>query len=196
MFSWMVQISPSRHQLPFKHLTHTRTLPIAGTLNVLIDEASYTAQYVGHGKSKVAFELTAVTANDPHGSGSGFSGQILKLCAVPDLEPGIFTMLCVTDVYPTTNVMNRCSEYDRYGQFVKDWYCWISEKTWPLDQVLVQKDVSEQAKHFFLLGCIRAMLRAGIQGHSVSDNGMFKFGLRMRGNDVLIIDAGSRHDQI
>ena len=26
----------------------------------------------------------------------------------------------------------------------------------------------------------------------MSDNGMFNFGLRLRGNDVLIIDAGSR----
>ena len=92
--------------MPVTEWTHTRPLPIAATLNVLIDSTKYTAQYVGHGKSKVAFELKAVTPHVPQ----GFSGGIMKICAEADLEPEIFTTLSSINVYPTTNEMESCFE--------------------------------------------------------------------------------------
>ena len=124
---------PARRQIPVQHYTHTRKVPLPVSLGVRINGIECTAQYHGHGKSKVAFLLSA--------DASDLCGKILKLCLFDDLEPRLFADLSSAGLYPEIHSSNVCIEYDSVAQPVAQWYAWVTERALPMDQFLKRRDV-------------------------------------------------------
>ena len=183
---WVIR--PSYHQVPVEQYTHLRSLSLPMSLDTTIDGVSCKAQYLGHGKSKVAYLLAT---DMPH----KFTGKVLKLCKVPDQVPQLFKELSESRLYPLIHSSNSCIECDSVGQPVGQWNAWVSDYATPLDQFLKQPGLPKGAKHLCVVGAVRCMLRAASYGHYLSDNAMFNFGKQQDDKElfkVVIIDAGSR----
>ena len=183
------QLWPSRVQVPVppQKYTHTKEMPLPVSLDALINGVSCTAQYVGHGNSKVAYLLSAPYSKD-------LSGKVLKLCRHDDQEPRVFTQLSATCLYPQVHSMNRALVHSKDVKDVPrdvpntgSWYAWIVEKATALDQFIKRKNVANST---CIKGAIRCMVHAACNGHYLSDNALFNFGVLR--NEVVITDAGSR----
>ena len=81
-------------------------------------------------------------------------------------------------------------EYNSVEQPVLRWYAWVCEYAKPLDKCIGQDGVTDDVIRRCIAGTIRVMLRAATQGHHLSDNGLYNFGMIQ--SNVVIIDAGSR----
>jgi hypothetical protein len=96
------------------------------SLDTTIDGVSCKAQYLGHGKSKVAYLLAT---DMPH----KFTGKVLKLCKGPGQVPQLFKVLSKSRLY-------ECIECDSVGQPVGQWNAWVTDYATPLDQFLKQHE--------------------------------------------------------
>ena len=135
-------IRPSNHQVPVEQYTHLRPLPLPMSLDTTIDGVSCKAQYLGHGKSKVAYLLAT---DMPH----KFTGKVLKLCKVPDQVPQLFKELSESRLYPLIHSSNSCIECDSVGQPVGQWNAWVTDYATPLDQFLKQPPRADQRRKIY-----------------------------------------------
>ena len=178
------QIGPSLKQVEVKQFTHERKLPLAPSLDVNLDGAAFKAQYLGHGKSKIAYLLKA-------GKSHALASKVLKLTKEVDPEPNLFEELASTGLYPNIYaVSSDVIEHNSVGQPVGQWYAWVADLAIPLDQYLRQAQLPQGAESKCIIGAIRCMLHAASHGHTMSDNALFNFGKLL--DDIVIIDAGSR----
>ena len=120
---------------------HSRTPDIGMRIHVTMpyedgpQRKEYIGEYCGHGQSKTAFILNGAP-------GDPYDGKILKVTANPDNEPRVFTEMMVRSpgtalriLYNSLGVVNLQQRY----------YCWITERTIPLDQLLKSSlDVSRK----------------------------------------------------
>ena len=141
----------------------------------------YIGEYCGHGQSKTAFIL-----NGP--SGDPFCGKILKVASHEDREPSVFTQMEM-----------RCPDsalkmlYNAFGSDgAQVYYCWITDRTIPLDQLLDWKiPIHAETCTLAVLLCTARLALAGLR---LSDCGFFNFGVLVDDADhhtVVCIDAGS-----
>ena len=86
-------ISASERQIAVKQYTHSRKLPLPTTLDCCIEGSYFTCQYIGHGKSKVAYVMHTLESHE-------YSGKVLKLSASDDIEPEVIKELQSSELYP------------------------------------------------------------------------------------------------
>ena len=186
MSSW--QIRPSINQVAVQQFTHPRRLPLAATLDVNVNGGAggaFQAQYIGHGKSKIAYLLKAGSKSH------ALLGKVLKLVKEVDIEANTFQELAWTGLYRKIyGVSSDVIEYNSVGQPVGQWNAWVVDLAIPLDQYLKQAHLPHGAESKCIIGAIRCMLHAASHGHIMSDNSLFNFGKLL--DDIVIIDAGSR----
>ena len=155
------QIRPSMHQVAVQQFTHQRSLPLAATLDVNLNGGAFKAQYLGHGKSKIAYLLNAGKDFRRH----ELSGKVLKLTPEVDPEPGIFQELASTGLYTRIHaVSSQVVEYNSVGQPVGQWNAWVTDLAIPLDQYLRQTQLPQGATSRCMIGAIRCMLHANSHG--------------------------------
>ena len=168
---------------------HDRTPDIGLKLNVILtldgrQKRSYTAEYAGHGYSKTAFLLSG-HCNDP------FNDKILKLTAKADTEPSIFTEMNRRCSGTTLQILYNAlgSVHGAAGEY----YCWITERTIPLDQFL--KDVPGVLPERCLLAVVLCTAQCVSNGLRLSDCGFQNFGVLVdtssQQHRLVAIDAGS-----
>ena len=141
----------------------------------------YIGEYCGHGQSKTAFIL-----NGP--SGDPLCGKILKVASREDREPSVFTQMEMRCPGSTLKILYNALGSD--GAQV--YYCWITDRTIPLDQLLESKmPIHAEACILAVLLCTARLALAGLR---LSDCGLFNFGVLVDDADhhtVVCIDAGS-----
>ena len=141
----------------------------------------YIGEYCGHGQSKTAFIL-----NGP--SGDPFCGKILKVASHEDREPSVFTQMEMRCPDSTLKILYNALGSD--GAQV--YYCWITDRTIPLDQLLDWKiPIHAETCTLAVLLCTARLALAGLR---LSDCGFFNFGVLVDDADhhtVVCIDAGS-----
>ena len=141
----------------------------------------YIGEYCGHGQSKTAFIL-----NGP--SGDPFCGKILKVASHEDREPSVFTQMEMRCPGSTLKIFYNALGSD--GAQV--YYCWITDRTIPLDQLLDWKiPIHAETCILAVLLCTARLALAGLR---LSDCGFFNFGVLVDDADhhtVVCIDAGS-----
>ena len=76
----------------------------------------YYGEYLGHGRSKTAFEL-----NCP---GALFHGQVFKVAKAHDTEPSVFREAAQASL--TTSVLYNCDGVDAASG--KRFHCWITDR--------------------------------------------------------------------
>ena len=89
-------------------------------------DKDYIGEYCGHGQSKTAFILKGAP-------GDPYNGKILKVTAKPDIEPLVFTKMTERSPGITSRILYSSLGY---GSNQQRYYCWITERTIPLDQML------------------------------------------------------------
>ena len=143
----------------------------------------YSGRYLGHGKSKTAFEL-----NHP---GAKFHGNVLKVAKAYDMEPSVFRKAAPLGL--ATHIHYNCEGRD--ADSGHRFHCWITDRTIPLDE-LCRDENANQARCSLAAFC--CMLRAAQHGFYLSDCHFFNFGVTIDDTEnatehlVVIIDAGSR----
>ena len=141
----------------------------------------YYGEYLGHGKSKTAFEL-----NCP---GARFHGKVLKVTGANDMEPSVF--MEASKIGLTTTILYNCTGID--ADSGRRFHCWITDRTIPLDEFCRYSGAIKSRCSLAAFCCI---LRAAQHGLCLSDCHFFNFGVRLTENAtehfVVIIDAGSR----
>ena len=176
-------ISTSERQFAVKQYTHSRKLPLPTTLDCCIEGSYFTCQYIGHGKSKVAYVMHTLEIHE-------YSGKVLKLAASDDIEPEVIMELQSTGLYPQLYAWSCCVEYNAVGQPISEWKAWVVDYALPLDQFLNRPNLPAEASSVCIVGAVRCMLHAAQHSHYMSDNAWFNFGI-VRG-EVVILDVGSR----
>ena len=180
---WSLCPSHKQIDVPPEKRTHTRPLPLPTTIVVIIDGVQCRGQYAGHGQSKVVYLLDSCGSHK-------WCGKIFKVCRDDDQEPYLFKQMGESAVYPHIYAISTCMEYNSVEQPVLRWYAWVCEYAKPLDKCIGQDGVTDDVIRRCIAGTIRVMLRAATQGHPLSDNGLYNFGMIQ--SNVVIIDAGSR----
>ena len=150
-------------------------------------EANYTTEYsgryLGHGKSKTAFEL-----NHP---GAKFHGNVLKVARAYDMEPSVFKKAAPLGL--ATRIHYNCEGRD--ADSGHRFHCWITDRAIPLDE-LCRAENANQGRCSLAAFC--CMLRAAQHGFYLSDCHFYNFGVTIDDTEnatehlVVIIDAGSR----
>lgn len=141
----------------------------------------YYGEYLGHGRSKTAFEL-----NCP---GALFHGQVFKVAKAHDMEPSVFREAAQASL--TTSVLYNCNGVDAASG--KRFHCWITDRAIPLDDFCRNNNANKSRCGLAAFCCI---LKAALHGLCLSDCAFFNFGVRLAESAtehlVVIIDAGSR----
>ena len=143
----------------------------------------YSGRYLGHGKSKTAFEL-----NHP---GAKFHGNVLKVARAYDMEPSVFKKAAPLGL--ATRIHYNCEGRD--ADSGHRFHCWITDRAIPLDE-LCRAENANQGRCSLAAFC--CMLRAAQHGLYLSDCHFYNFGVTIDDTEnatehlVVIIDAGSR----
>ena len=141
----------------------------------------YYGEYLGHGRSKTAFELNRL--------GAPFHGQVLKVAKAHDMEPSVFREAAQASL--TTSVLYNCDGVDAASG--KRYHCWITDRTIALDDFCRNNNANKSRCGLAAFLCI---LKAALHGLCLSDCSFFNFGVRLAESAtehlVVIIDAGSR----
>ena len=183
----LVPLAPPRELRP--QLTHRRTPDIGTRISVTMpheDNSStkeYIGEYYGHGQSKTAFRLNGEL-------GDSYHGMILKVAAKPDVEPHIFAEMMERSPCITSRIFYSSNGYTNNG---KQYYCWITERTIPLDRLL--KCSLDVVKQQCILGVILCLAQCAQNGLLLSDHNFFNLGVpvnREEQHRIVVIDAGSR----
>ena len=171
---WEIWASREQVVVPQHELTHTRALPLPFTIDGrIMGRAFSSAQYAGHGQSKVVYRLT--------------QNLVLKLRKEKDPEPNVFQALQAIGVYPKVHASSLCRLVQSARDCDQTWHAWVVEYAEPLDQILIAKRASSK---MCIHGAVHAMVMAYSGGHVLSDSALLNFGLAH--DNVVIIDAGSR----
>ena len=109
----------------------------------------YSGRYLGHGKSKTAFEL-----NHP---GAKFHGNVLKVARAYDMEPSVFRKAAPLGL--ATHIHYNCEGRD--ADSGHRFHCWITDRAIPLDE-LCRAENANQGRCSLAAFC--CMLRAAQHG--------------------------------
>ena len=149
----------------------------------------YIGEYCGHGQSKTAFILNGAP-------GDPYDGKILKVTAKPDNEPQVFTEMEVRSPgttlrihYNSLGVVNLLDHGDPWQQ---RYYCWITERTIPLDQFL--SGAPDVAPDRCIVAAMLCVAECGQNGLRLSDCNFFNLGVPVNSEEqhrLVVIDAGS-----
>ena len=143
----------------------------------------YIGEYYGHGQSNTAFILNGAP-------GDPYDGKILKVTAKLDIEPSVFTEM--TERSPGTTLRILYSSLG-VGNLQQRYYCWITERTIPLDQLL--KSALDVAREKCILAAMLCVCNAFENGLRLSDCNFFDLGVPVNNEEqhcLVAIDAGSR----
>jgi len=142
----------------------------------------YIGEYCGHGQSKTAFILNGAP-------GDPYDGKILKVTANPDNEPHVFTEMTVRSPGTALRIL-----YNSLGvaNLEQRHYCWITERTIPLDQFL--SGAPDVAPDRCILAAIMCVAECARNGLRLSDCNFFNLGVLVNSEEqhrLVAIDAGS-----
>ena len=170
-------------------LTHQRAPDIGTRIRVTIpyegttSTKDYIGEYYGHGQEKTTFRLNGEL-------GDLYHGKVLKVAAKPCCEPDLFTKMrerspCITSriLYSSLGYANNRQQY----------YCWITERTIPLDRLL--KCSLDVLKDRCMLAAILCLVQCAQNGLLISDNNFFNLGVLVNKEEqhcVVVIDGGWR----
>ena len=168
---------------------HPRTPDIGLRLQVTLTNddwrtCTYTAEYCGHGGSKTAFLLNGNPSLP-------FHDKILKVTAKEDVEPKVFATMEKRCPGTTLKIL-----YNAYGAVhggAVQYYCWITDRTIPLNQFLV--DVPGVLPQRCVLAVVLCSAQCVRNGLRLSDCGFQNFGVLVNTSSqehrLVAIDAGS-----
>ena len=168
-------------------LTHHRSPDIGVRIRVTMPHEDkrkvYIGEYYGHGQSKTAFILK-------DDLGDEYNGKILKVTAEPDIEPSVFKKMTERSPGITSRIL-YCSL--GYGSDQQRYYCWITERTIPLDRLL--KSSLDVLKQRCILAAMLCLAQCAQNGLLLSDNNFFNLGVPVNKEEqhcIVVIDAGWR----